>query len=86
MEEKLRRGRLLRELLKQDRLAPLTEAAQLAWLLAYGEGLLDKIQPTKIGAAMAGLFDAVASRKLTLDDPKKNWIAALKDIVGGLSL
>ena len=78
VEEKLRRGRLLRELLKQDRLAPLPETAQLAWLLAYGEGLLESYTPAQATAILPKLYDAVACAKLVLDDPKECWIAALR--------
>jgi F-type H+-transporting ATPase subunit alpha len=86
VEEKLRRGRLLRELLKQDRLIPLPETAQLAWLLAYSDGLLDKVSPEKAGAALTGIWEAIAVRKLTLDDTKERWVSVLKDIIAGLSL
>jgi len=84
VEEKLKKGRLLRELLKQDRLSPLPETAELAWLLAYDEGLLDSLSPEKVGEALDKVFEAVAARNLTLGDYKEQWIAALKEIMGGL--
>jgi F-type H+-transporting ATPase subunit alpha len=77
--EKLRRGRLLREILKQDRLAPLSEQAQLAWLLAYGEGLFDSLDPDGVVRVLARLFAAVAAAGLQLDEPKERWIATLRD-------
>ena len=79
IEDKLRRGRLLREILKQDRLAPLSEQAQLAWLLAYGAGLLDGLEPAVAAAALPRLFEAVAAHGLGLDDPRERWLAVLRD-------
>lgn len=81
VEEKLRRGRLLRKLLKQDRLAPLSEHAHLAWLLAYGEGLLDRLGPEKAAALLPKLFAAVAAGGLKLDDPQERWLALLRACV-----
>ena len=79
VEAKLRRGRLLRTLLKQDRLAPLPEQAHLAWLLAYDQGLLDRLAPAAAATALPGLFAAIAGRGLTLDAPKEAWLLTLHD-------
>jgi F-type H+/Na+-transporting ATPase subunit alpha len=79
IEERLRRGRLLRALLKQDRFAPLPEQAHLAWLLAYEQGLLDRFAPATASAALPALFACVAERGLTLESPKETWLAALPD-------
>ncbi len=79
IEEKLRRGRLLRALLKQDRLAPLPEQAHLAWLLAYEQGLLDRLSPAAAAAALPRLFSEIAKRGLTIDGPREAWLAALHD-------
>lgn len=76
MEEKLRRGRLLRELLKQDRLAPLSETMHLAWLLAYSEGFLDR--PEDLGELCQRLFAAIRDAGLDLDAPRDDWIALLR--------
>jgi F-type H+-transporting ATPase subunit alpha len=78
VEDSLRRGRLLRELLKQDRLSPLSEAEQLAWLLAYGEGLLDAVAPDQVAATLPRLFAAAGAHRLGLDTPKDAWLAALR--------
>ncbi len=77
VEEKLQRGHLLREILKQDRLTPLSELTHLAWLLAYGEGLLDKAQPAQIAALLAQLPSLLAQHSLNLDSPKQQWLTAL---------
>lgn len=41
MEEKIRRGQILREVLKQERLAPQSPEFQLAWMMAYNTGRFD---------------------------------------------
>ncbi|MFA7415489.1 MAG: F0F1 ATP synthase subunit alpha [Rhizobium sp.] len=73
VEEKLKRGRLLREILKQDRLSPLNERQHLAWLTAYGEGLLDPFPPSQAAARLPSLYEAVELAGLSLDDPKERW-------------
>jgi F-type H+-transporting ATPase subunit alpha len=64
MEARIRRGQLLREILKQERLDPLPETFHMAWLVAYNEGLLDgrdaegvrkDLQVLRRGAAASGL-------------------------------
>ena len=45
MEARIKRGRLLREILKQDRLVPLKALFQLAWLTAFNEGFFNQAQP-----------------------------------------
>jgi F-type H+-transporting ATPase subunit alpha len=82
VEEKLTRGRLLREILKQDRLQPLSEQAHLAWLLAYGEGLLTQINPEQIPALLEQLFTQIAASELTLDTAKPQWLATLTQLLG----
>lgn len=74
VEERLQRGRLLRELLKQDRLAPLSERAHLAWLTAYSEGLLDGMAPLAAAAALTGLAARADASGLALDAPRERWL------------
>ncbi|ANE55750.1 F0F1 ATP synthase subunit alpha [Methylomonas sp. DH-1] len=78
VEQKLQRGRLLREILKQDRLQPLSEQAHLAWLLAYGEGLLADVAPEQAATVLAQLLQQLPGSALKLDSPKQQWLAALK--------
>lgn len=82
VEQQLQRGRMLRELLKQDRLSPLPEQAHLAWLYAYGEGLLDALAPQEAAAALPRLFDRVAASRLALEDPKERWLTLLRNALG----
>ena len=73
VETELKRGRVLRELLKQQRLAPLSIELQMAWLVAYNAGLLDNVAPTEIPAALARLLAGTAAASLTLNDRQENW-------------
>ena len=43
MQKKITRGRVLRELLKQDRLSPVSVQGQMAWLTAFNQGDLDAV-------------------------------------------
>jgi F-type H+-transporting ATPase subunit alpha len=76
-QTKLKRGRVLRELLKQDRLAPLPIQTHLAWLIAFNEGLLDALDPPRIRAALDTLAREVRDSNLTLDDPRETWMQAI---------
>ncbi|MGR9053831.1 MAG: F0F1 ATP synthase subunit alpha, partial [Gammaproteobacteria bacterium] len=52
MEARIRRGRLLREILKQDRLNPYESLFQLAWLIAFNENLFDGMSPEAVKTAL----------------------------------
>ncbi len=78
MEVAIRRGRLLREILKQDRLSPVPAEFQLAWLIAFNDGRFDSISdesaiPGLLAAIEAGLREA----SLTLDSPREAWAQAM---------
>jgi F-type H+-transporting ATPase subunit alpha len=73
MEHSIERGRMLRELLKQDRLSPLPIEFDLAWLIAYDLGVLDKTPKDRLPAVMSGLASKVAASGLTLDDAEDKW-------------
>ena len=61
-EAKIRRGRLLREILKQERLSPLAAAFQLAWMIAFNEGLLDACEPQTLPDALQKILAGLAAR------------------------
>jgi len=73
MEAKITRGRVLRELLKQDRLAPLPIEFQLAWLTAFTNGLFDKLSPESIPAVLDHLATRVKDSDLTLESRDEEW-------------
>jgi F-type H+-transporting ATPase subunit alpha len=76
MEAAIARGRLLREILKQERLRPLSPEQELAWLIAFNDGLLDGIAADAVPAALAALESGAANAGLTLDSPREDWQAA----------
>ncbi len=73
MEAAIRRGRVLREILKQDRLTPLPIEFQMAWLVAYNDGLFDDCEPADIGSHLAALEAQINRSGLTLDTPRGQW-------------
>jgi F-type H+-transporting ATPase subunit alpha len=79
MEKAIKRGRLLREILKQERLAPQPISFQLAWLVAFNEGRFDASEPEHIPALLAHLDEQVQESRLNLDSPREAWVAAVAE-------
>ncbi|AOS97956.1 ATP synthase subunit alpha [Microbulbifer aggregans] len=73
MERAIRRGRVLREILKQDRLSPLPIEFQLGWMVAFNDGLLDDVKQAQIPALLDKLLKQIKSSRLTLDDDRDQW-------------
>jgi F-type H+-transporting ATPase subunit alpha len=78
VEARIRRGRVLREVLKQDRLAPLAAQYQMAWLVAFNEGLLDDPDPKRVPDKLAKLAQGLAREPLALDEEREKWVAGVK--------
>ncbi|ACV35968.1 F0F1 ATP synthase subunit alpha [Accumulibacter sp.] len=79
VDAKIRRGRLLRELLKQERLAPLSPEQQLAWLVAYNEGAFDALAGAAVQARLASLLHKAAAGGPGLAAGRDAW----RDAVAG---
>ncbi len=77
METKIACGRVLRELLKQDRLAPLPIEFHLAWLTGFQHGLFDKVPLASIPALLDSLAMRVKESHLTLESHEEEWIEAV---------
>jgi F-type H+-transporting ATPase subunit alpha len=77
IEAKIARGRVLRELLKQDRLSPLPIEFHLAWLTGFNHGLFDKIPPESIPALLKDLAERVKESALTLEASEEEWTQAV---------
>jgi F-type H+/Na+-transporting ATPase subunit alpha len=77
MEYRIKRGTVLRELFKQDRLSPLPVEFQLAWLIAFNEGLFDAVAPADVPARLRRLQDELGRSDLSLDDNRERWVAAV---------
>jgi F-type H+/Na+-transporting ATPase subunit alpha len=81
-EAKIRRGRLLREILRQERLRPLPAAFQLAWMTAYNDGLLDDREPHAVPPALAAIQAGVEHDAPPLDAPRDQWLDRLRRWLG----
>jgi F-type H+-transporting ATPase subunit alpha len=79
METAIHRGRVLREILKQDRLSPLPEVFQIAWLVAFNDGLIERSDLEAIPDLLAALEGSVQHTPLNLDSSRDEWGAAVAD-------
>ena len=80
-ETKIRRGRLLREILKQERLSPLPAAFQLAWMIAFNAGLFDACEGDGLPGALQRIRDGLAHAPLSLDAGRDEWLARLEGLL-----
>ena len=78
MQKKIDRGRILRELFKQDRLSPLSADAQLGWLIAFNEGLFDTLKPEMVRTHLADLAKFIGTSGLTSSDARDKWLAQFR--------
>ncbi len=81
MEAAIHRGRLLREILKQNRLSPLPASVQLAWLVAFNDGLFESTDTDAISPLLSVIEGAVRHTTLSLDSPREAWSAAVANWV-----
>lgn len=79
----INRGRLLRELLKQERLSPVSVEVQMAWLLAYNDRLLDGCNPKELPNLWSRLKELVEEKRLTLDLNRRDWSTAVSNLLSG---
>lgn len=77
VEAKIKRGRLLRELLKQDRLSPLSPEQHMAWLVAFNEGLFDGLEGMAIHAKLDKLLQRAATDSPALSVGPEAWRTAV---------
>lgn len=77
-QKKIEHGRILREVLKQDRLSPVPIEWQMAWLVAFNDGLLDGFKPEAIRPALTSLFKWVSASGLTLAMGRDPWKTSLE--------
>jgi len=73
MEEKIRRGQVLREVLKQQRLTPQSPEFQLAWMMAYNAGRLDDQDFTSIHRKLAKLAEGLQRFPIDLSASREEW-------------
>lgn len=77
METAIRRGKLLRQILKQDQLSPLPATCQMAWLVAFNNHLLDDIDIEQVATHLQHIFEQVRASDLNLNSPKDSWLNAI---------
>jgi F-type H+-transporting ATPase subunit alpha len=78
MEHAIRRGRVLREILKQDRLAPVSAEEQLGWLVGFNEEAFDLGRPEAVPDTLKRISAACQGAGLTLDSPRDAWVAGVR--------
>lgn len=83
VEAKIRRGRLLRELLKQERLAPLAPEQHMAWLVAYNERLLDGLANDQLATTLSTLIEDPGLSSLSLENSRDDWRQAVRTALEG---
>ena len=66
MELRLKKGTLLREILKQERLVPQSILFELAWLIAFNAGLFNEVKPSDIPRLLRRIEVGVRGTSLTL--------------------
>ncbi|HID48496.1 MAG TPA: F0F1 ATP synthase subunit alpha, partial [Chromatiales bacterium] len=82
MEARIRRGQVLRELLKQERLKPVSIEQQLAWLIAFNDGQFDDLPLEQVPVALDRLMLGARDSGLGLDDPRPRWQEAVRHWLG----
>lgn len=81
-EDKIRRGQILREILKQDRLASVSPELQLAWMMAYNLGYFAVPDPMKIARRLSALRQALQDAPMSLAASVEAWTEWLKQRLG----
>lgn len=79
IQKKIARGKILREILKQDRLSPVSVEGQMAWLVAFNEGYFDEMDPLKAKDEMESLVRRTADLKISLSAPRERWKELLEN-------
>jgi F-type H+-transporting ATPase subunit alpha len=80
MQAAIARGRLLREILKQDRLCPVSVEFDMAWLTAFNEGLLNEKTAEAIPALLKQLQERVRDGDLTLEADREQWLEVFRSL------
>jgi F-type H+-transporting ATPase subunit alpha len=75
----IERGRVLRELLKQPRLRPLPIEQQMACLVAFNAGLLDRVAPSQVPHIVKHLLEAAEAEAPGLGASQEDWRQRVRD-------
>lgn len=79
MQTQIQSGRILREILKQDRLSTLPIEFQQAWLIAYNDGLFDRVKFEDIPLALTKMSQEIKQSSLSLASHREEWSNAVKE-------
>lgn len=78
MQKRIHRGRILREIFKQDRLSPLPINYQLAWLISYNDHLFDDCKLEDVPMNLKKIEQGLTNCNLTLSSPREQWVSFVK--------
>ncbi|MFC7781339.1 F0F1 ATP synthase subunit alpha [Legionella taurinensis] len=79
MQKQIQKGRILREILKQERCSPLPIEFQLAWLIAYNEGFFDELNLEDIPKILNKIEEEIKQSNFSLGSPREQWKKAVKE-------
>ncbi len=77
VQKKIDRGRILREILIQERFSPFSPEDQMAWLVAYNRGFFEGLDLVSVRPALSGLVKEAKARGLTLSSSSEEWVRLL---------
>ena len=80
MQKAIKRGQLLREILKQERFTPMPVDFQMAWLVAFNDGLFDDVEIDAIPGLLTKLAKYIDESSPTLDLERERWQQLLQGL------
>jgi F-type H+-transporting ATPase subunit alpha len=86
MERRIRRGQVLREMLKQDLFDPVPIDFQMAWLVAYNEGLFDEVDLKDVKQRMLLLQKYVERTRLSIEEGRDRWASLVRSWINDVEV
>ncbi|WP_321370153.1 F0F1 ATP synthase subunit alpha [uncultured Desulfuromusa sp.] len=83
MEAAIAQGTRLREILKQDRLVPVSATFQMIWLVAFNDGIFKNIPIESIPKILNFLQKKSEDTTLTLDSKREQWSHTIEEWIHG---
>lgn len=74
MQAIIAKGRILREILKQNRLEPLPAQCHLAWLIAFNNGYFQNHELNNLSSLLEKIKQKTISSTLSLSSPREQWV------------
>ncbi|PCI42997.1 MAG: F0F1 ATP synthase subunit alpha [Alphaproteobacteria bacterium] len=81
IQTRLAKGRLLRIILRQDSQSPFSPRAQLAWMIAFNDGLFAALDEATTKTALDKISAVADGSLLSLDDARPQWAALIRGIL-----